>query len=278
MDTLDTLDLGTIPFYLWDSVIAAQPQEAEFAGVEMMDSVFCTRAATDSVMRPSLFEGHSLAPSHPSLQPRMVDTAPAWVFVLLLSLVALLTLYYRTRKLRIADLAASLVSVRTMDRTLRNNNMIHTRQLAWIAPLLTGCLSLAVHQAAMTHTGLLGFLLLWAALTLAYYLRNGVARLLGMVFDSSDAVNIYITSNYLFHLALPTLLVPLLFPFVYLPWGHEVFTYLIAGITAFELIVRLFRSLQLFLTNSVGSRFYLFYYLCTVELVPILVLAKWIIE
>ena len=278
MESNDTLNLSALPFYQWDSVIAAQPQEAKFAGVAMMDSVFSQEVPSDSLLRTSLFTGHSLKRVDSNLIPRHDTTMPSWLFVLLLALTALLTLYYRSHKLRLSDLLASLTSSRTMDRTLRNNNLLRTALLIPAALLMTACVALPVHQTAMAHTGVGGYLLLWAGLSAAYLLRNGVVRLLGSIFDNTAAIEIYLTSNYLYHLTLATLLLPLLFPYLYLPWGHDTLFYILAGIVVVELVMRLFRGLQLFLTQSKSAHLFLFYYLCIVELVPILVLAKWLIE
>ena len=64
----------------------------------------------------------------------------------------------------------------------------------------------------------------------------------------------------------------------YLPWGNGVVLDILAGLIVVEFIVRLFRGMKLFLTQSSNAHFYLFYYLCIVEFIPILVLIKQIIN
>ena len=232
----------------------------------------------DTILRPSLFNGHGLVLQHDALLLRADSGAPVWIFVLLLTLVALLTLYYRTSKLHFKSLMPLLVDSRAMDRTLRSNNLNSRMRFVSMGLLMLACVLLPVHQMALAKTGLGGYLLLLAAVTALYLLRNGLMRLLAVIFDNNSAVDTYITSNYLYHLALATLTLPLLFLSFYLPFGRETMLYLLAGLVVLEFIMRLFRGLKLFLTQSSGSYVYLFYYLCIVEMVPVLALVKWFIE
>ena len=283
MTTPDTLDLGAQPFYLWDSIPYDVEANAPDPGVAV-DSAYSYflvpnhETAIDSFVRPSLFAGHSLAVGHDSLATRPDAATPMWVFPLLLLLVTLVTLYHRLNKLRFGTLLSALVDSRAMDRMLRNNNLTRTVQLIPAGLLMVATLALPVHQLAMARTGFVGYLLLTLAVTGAYLLRNGLLRLFGTIFDDEGTVGFYITSTYLYHLTLATLAMPLLFPLFYLPFGRSTLYYILLALVVIGFVVRLFRGLKLFLTQSSGSQFYLFYYLCIVELAPILVLIKLIVE
>lgn len=283
MTTPDTLDLDTQPFYLWDSIPYDMEANAPDPGVAVDSAYTCFLVpdhgiVIDSFVRPSIFAGHSLSVGHDSLATRPDAATPMWVFPLLLLLVTLVTLYHRLNKLRFGTLLNALVDSHAMDRMLRNNNLTRTVQLIPAGLLMVATLTLPVHQLAMAHTGFVGYLLLTLAVAGAYLLRNGLIRLLGTIFDDEGAVGLYITSNYLYHLTLATLAMPLLFPLFYLPFGRSTLYYILLALVAIGFIVRIFRGLKLFLTQSSGSHFYLFYYLCIVELAPILVLVKWIVE
>lgn len=267
-------------FYQWDSLPYPVETPAPDPGMAT-DSAFGlyivpqVDAVHDTLVRTSLFEGHGLRLRNTGLLERVADGSPVWVFVLLVLLVALATLYFRMHKLRLRDVLASLVDVRAMDRMLRNTNMARTVALLPAGLLMLAGLALPVHQMALAATGIGGYLLLLAALTAFYLLRNGVMRLLATAFDDRQAVGLYITSNYLFHLTLAILMLPLLFLQAYLPVGADAVRWVMAGLAAIEFVVRLVRGMNVFLTNSSCSHLYLFYYLCTVEIVPILVLVKW---
>ncbi len=279
----DTLNLLQPPFYQWDSTAYDLEADAPSIGVAV-DSAYSiymvhdTPVERDSVVRPSLFTGHELPVRSSAVTPR-VDAAPqAWVFVLVMFLAAMTTLYYRQRKIRLGEMFHALIDSRAMDRMLRNNNLTRSSQLAPMGLLLVVTAALAIHQLAMAHTGWVGYLLLSAALALGYYLRNGLIRLLATIFDDNAAVGFYIASNYLYHLILATATLPLLLLILYMPFGHTAFVYSLAALVAVEFVMRLVRGLKLFLTQSSGSHFYLFYYLCIVEIAPILLITKWLIE
>lgn len=267
-------------FYLWDTLPYPVTEQAPDFGMAA-DSAYRfllvpdTEAVHDTLMRVSLFVGHALPMQHAGLLQRSVAGAPVWVFAVLLALVALTTLYFRRHKLGMRDLLASLVDWRTMDRMLRNNNMARTVALVPAGLLVSACIALPVHQLAMARTGFVGYLLLAASLMALYLLRNGLIRLLATMFDDRQAVGMYVISNYLYHLTLTVLLLPLLFLQTYLPHGGEEVLWVMAGVAVLELLMRAVRGLNVFLTNSLCSHLYLFYYLCTVEVIPVLVLVKW---
>lgn len=272
----------TLPFYQWDSIPAAT-DSSEFVWLEAMDSLFSVRPASEVRQRPSLFREHSLQPSTPvtAPQPANVHTAP-WLFVTLILLTALLCLYYRIHKIQLKELLTAIVDVRTMDRMLRTRNMSRSHQLF---PM--GVMIALVTAAALCGSGMLqgefaawhiapfaGYLLVAAALTAGYLLRNGLMRLLGTVFDGGEAVNLYLTSNYLYHLVLTTVALPLLFLVFYLPTGGQTVLYALAGVAVAEFLARVARGLKVFLTQSSSAHFYLFYYLCIAETAPIIVIVK----
>ncbi len=267
MNSPDTLNLAALPFYQWDTFVAPQSDPEVGVVPAMLDSIFCEH---DSVVyRPSLFSSHSLMPQDRNLTPRPDSTTAPWIFGVLVLLTALLCLYYRMRKITFGPLLTALVDSRAMDRMLRNNNMTRSIQLF---PM--GMLTVAVVALTLQPVPLWQYLLLTAGLIVAYALRNGLMRFLATVFDNSGAVSTYVISNYLYHLTLATLLLPMLFLHFYLPRGGEMMLYVMVGLVAVEFLTRLVRGLKLFLTQSSGAHFYLFYYLCIVEIVPILVLLK----
>ena len=49
-------------------------------------------------------------------------------------------------------------------------------------------------------------------------------------------------------------------------------------IVALLMIIRIIRGMIIILSSANDSKFYLFYYLCTVEIVPILIIAKLILS
>ena len=277
MTTSDTLDLTTLPFYQWDTFVTVVEEADMGVYQSMMDSIFREGDSITQPQRPSLFREHTLVPHDSNLLVRPGKSSPSWTFILLVILAGLLCLYYRVHKITVGHLLHSVVDSRAMDRMLRGNNMTRTVQMFPMGLLLIASLALPVAYFT-DRLPFVSYLTLSAVVMLAYLLRNLLLRFFGTIFDDSAAVNAYITSNYLYHLVLASVTIPLLFLFFYLPWSNEVVLDILAGLIALEFIMRLFRGLKLFLTQSSNAHFYLFYYLCIVEIVPILVLIKQIID
>lgn len=278
MPTADTI-AQTLPFYLWDSTAVDTTQEEHEVNLGIpLDSIFPAIDRPLPQQRQSLFTHHGMPVQHEQPVARHDNAVPAWTFVLLLLLTVLTFVYYNARKIKLTELLKSTIDSHATDRLVRSSNMGRTSVLVPVGLLIAATLAMAVYQVAMAHTGIGGYLLLTGGMTVAYLLRNLVIRLLGNVFNSQDSVATYITNNYLYHLVLATAVLPLLFLQVYMPWGNMAVLYFIVALTVLVFVMRIARGTKIFLTISRGSSFYLFYYLCTVEIVPFLVLMKWLID
>lgn len=267
------------PFYLWDTTAVDTVQQEHEVNLGIpMDSIFPPFDWPEPQLRQSLFTHHGMPVQHEQPVARRNDAVPAWMFVVLMVLTVLTFVYYNSRKISIVELLKATIDSHATDRLVRSCNMVRTSSLVPAGILVASTLGVAVFQVAMAHTGPGGYLLLAGAMALAYLLRNVVVRLLGNIFESREPVAAYITSNYLYHLVLATAVLPLLFLQVYMPWGNMAVLYVIVALTALTFVMRLARGAKIFLTISKGSSFYLFYYLCTVEIVPFLVLIKWLVD
>lgn len=274
MPTADTT-ITALPFFQWDTTTVDTVYEIHDVDLGIpLDSIFPYIERPEPQMRQTLFTHHDMAVQHDQPIARHNDTVPEWTFGLLISLTVLTFVYYNSHKIRFGELLKSTIDHHATDRLVRSCNMGRPMTLSPICFLLTAVLAVAGYQSAMTHTGPVGYLLLTAGLAAGYLLRNGVIRMLGNIFGNQDAVSSYIVSNYLYHLVLTTALIPLLFLFIYMPWGNETMLYIIVALVAMSFIMRISRGIKVFLTSSRDYSFYLFYYLCTVEIVPILILIK----
>lgn len=277
MPTADTIQIDTLHFYQWDSLTAAPVEHTANVGLPL-DSIFRPFVECELVYRQSLFTGHELPIQNSIRQERTQNVVPVWNFIVVLVLCSLMVLYFKIRKIKFVDLLQSVVDQRAMDRMIRNNNLNHNYLLLPMGALMIAAVSMGIWQTAMSHTGIGGYLLLCVTLAGAYLLRNGLLRLFGNVFDNPQAISIYITSNYFYHLILAVIATSLLFPLYYFPNGSTFFTYLFFGFVGLCFLMRFLRGIKIFLTQSKNFNFHLFYYLCTVEIIPYLVLLKWFIS
>ena len=268
-------DIATLPFYQISDPYALPKADEVNTGVPL-DSIFRPCDSVETVHRQSLFTGHKLAPQHSTLQERHVNYAPAWLFAVIIGLCIALCVFYRSRKMSVQELFKS-VFANHITEIMSHGNMQGMAMLS-IVLFLSSALGLTVWHLAMRHTGVVGYFGIVAALTIAYLLRNGVLSALAAVFDSSQAMTTYQRGNFLYHLLLATAVTPLLFLLIYLPGADTVTAIIIGVLTAVVFLIRMVRGSKLFLTNTKGHSFFLFYYLCTVEIVPYLVAIWWIIS
>ena len=274
-DTIQYTD-SLQPFYMWHDAFPMGNVDT-CKGVPL-DSIFSAIGRGDLVVRPSLFSGHDLSRSHTDLTLRIFEVVPAWVFVVVLLLSVALCLFYNKHKIYIWEVMKSTVDMRSVARLLRIQSLNRAGAMLPVALILASSLALMIWTAALQETGLRGYLLLALALAVAYLLRNGLLRLLAAVFDRKPVMSAYITTGYLHHLLLATFVVPMLFVQVYVPNAQNATLWTAGILTILLFLMRFTKGIQLFLTKTQGFNLFLFYYLCTVEVIPLLVLLKWFIS
>lgn len=272
--TVDSIYYGQ-PFYFWDTIPYVHQQPPVNVGISL-DSIFPATNALPG-QRPSLFNPLALQPQHTDLIVRYQDHVPAWVFLILISLCALTYLYYNIRKIRLRDMPSILFDHRAMDRIVRENNIIPQR-LAPIGALWSATLSLPILYLFEQNTSFATWTTLMLGLTAFYILRWGLLRIIGNVYYCREAIGAYITTSYFHHLAYITVTLPLLFLLIYMPWGKTELTYIIGWITVLEFLVRIIQGVKVFLTFAKKPEFFLFYYLCTVEIIPVIVVTGWVLS
>ncbi|MCR4659481.1 MAG: DUF4271 domain-containing protein [Bacteroidales bacterium] len=271
-----------LPFYVADSASYPQPSTPNshydsIAGLLLLEP----DSTADSItLRESIFVGHSLPLRHSDALPRMANEPMAWVFGALLLAIAAVCIHYRNNRIRVSHLLAALVDRSAMERIVRDSNLMRHSALIPATVTVAGMAALAATVLMGQGTqaaGLLTFVTIWAAATTLLFLRNGLFRLLGNTFDDRDAVSLYITSNYFYHLAEAAALPLPIMAAIYSPVANNGIWVATGVIISILLIMRLVRGMGIILTFSRYSKFYLFYYLCSLEIVPLIVLIKIII-
>ena len=273
-NTNDTLDLSALPFYEWP--VSEDLQDGADQGIPV-DSIHQTIELPDTVYRESLLVHHSHPVVHRRLEVRPDNTTPTWIFVDLIVLSILLCLLIRLRNINMWELLKSAIDTRAMERLIRDCNLIRPLLMLPMGLGLVAAVCLPVHQMLLPETDIPGYLTLFACGSLLYILRNWMLRLLGNTFDGKNETSLYITSNYLYHLIESVIFVAPLFLYFYLPGGEKVMFYILSGTLVTVFVMRTLRGINIFLTHPNSSRFYLFYYLCIVEAIPILALIKWLV-
>ena len=131
-----------------------------------------------------------------------------------------------------------------------------------------------IPHVSNTWIDILQYLLLVVVCCTIYFTRNGILRFIGNAFENRESVHIYLSSNYIYHLLYGIVATAFAFFIFYTDYAGQTFLYILYGIIALLFIIRFLRGMQLILTYSKTPKLYLFYYLCILEIVPIIVLIK----
>ena len=247
------------------------------------DTLFTPMGPTEPVLHRSLFTHHHLPVQNSHETTIQHQGSPGWLFVVIILSITLICIFLRNKQIRLVDLLQSAIDHRAMDRMLRDTNLTHTIDQAIIAPLMLMPISLVGYyaffpQVSNIWTNILQYILLFAVCIAVYYTRNGIIRFIGNAFENSEAVHIYLSSNYIYHLLYGIAATAIAFFIFYTDRVGQTFLYILLAIIALLFTARLLRGMQLILTNAKTQKFYLFYYLCILEIVPLIIVSKVVIN
>lgn len=263
-----------------DSLMYPRPDTANYLLLSN-DTVFAPYA-DDTVVtyRESLFAFTTHTTQEPEPQMRNNVQTLDWMFFVIVGLLALTSLYINHIRFSLKDIFLSLFNTRAQGRVERENN-VKISNLVPMSGIYLAALAALISQIATNMMNVrlmvsppLFYTALTTALILYVLLRGVLIRLVGDIFGDNSSVMLYLTSNHLFYFVGGMLLTPLLL-FVYFAGnGSETAIYIATFFAALLTVARFIRGIQLILTNSKTSKLYLFYYLCILEIVPILAMAK----
>jgi len=233
----------------------------------------------EPVFHPSVFGAHQLPAGdafHPVARPAPPDWIPG-VLLLCFLLLAWVQVYFHKRARQVFQ---APFSQRFVNQLMRDGNLFQERIAPALATvyLLTSSLFLYELNERVLHLtfpGLSGLslygLLLLAGIALPA-LKTGVIHLLGVIFRTRETTAAYLLNLLLIALITgPVLLAGLVF-IIYLP--SDFLVYVLLGILAILFLFRFVRGLMTGLTLTKFSYLLLFVYLCTLEILPLLLLVK----
>jgi len=116
------------------------------------------------------------------------------------------------------------------------------------------------------------FMALAAGIVIWLLFRLFLIRLLGWTFRNFEVTSQYLMSSMAYHFIIGIALLPFL---VINAYTHsDVILYLSLGLAAILFLLKLIRGIVIGLGDTKFSIFYLFFYLCTVEILPVLAIVK----
>jgi hypothetical protein len=252
--------------------------------------------AISEYLDPGLWEAcHDPAPV--SLPAPFLDTAPKtmviqtlgtaehqgqWVFWAILAGIAILTAarYYYLKRLK---LLGQSVFKRSAALQLLRESPVHAHQsfIPFFSIYLIAVIVL-IHQVMEVFSpgsagGWLSLLLYAEFLGIylaAFLLKILVIWLISVLFKNEETGMEYIQTIIIFNLALGIILLPMLLLIVY-TWPQPMI-FAAAGIALLIMVMRFVRGIAIGLSDTKFSLFHLFLYLCTLEILPLVIAAKFL--
>lgn len=264
-----------------DSISTAETFFVEFLTHEALpDSQLHHRLSGKE--RETVFENHALQVESKDMQVKEIKdsfAAPSWfigVFILQMVFIGLVMMVFRNQ---FNLMVSSLFSKTNHEQLLREGNPL--KQTYSMLLFLSYGLSMAVFAFSGLHIfvdsipyndiSLFMYLLL---VFLGFPLAKVLAfSFIGNVSGDRNLNNLYITNLIIFDLLLGVIIFPFAFLISYRNYP-EIF-YLIIIISVTVLFIRGIRGVQLVFNRSSFTSLYIILYLCTLEILPVLLVVIW---
>ena len=266
---LDTL-------YPYGSVLVCEDSISYGSVLFCEDSIFKAPEQSELPYHKSLFTGHELQVKHRDALARTSTDDGGFVFAVCVVLTILMLIFTILRRLTVKNVLLSSFSDRHMNVLIRDSGVKNDLSLFAIPLIYYASLGTAAYVALHDMLGeqIYGYadMALFTGLLLLFsFLRHMLIKMLGVACDERETVKLYTVAANLFQMIGTTLVIPAT---VMAGYVDVVFVWVVVAIVGAVFVMRLGRGLAMVMSRSRGSKLYLFYYLCIVEVVPILIVIK----
>jgi hypothetical protein len=246
---------------------------------------------------PGLWELYHKVSEGPASPRPFLDTAPSdmilhplasseiknnWIFWILLGGFVVLTIvrYYHEKRLRL--FGTSIYKRSAAIQLIRESPIYSHRSFFPMLLIYIISVTLLIYQSVEIFSPgstegiktLLVFLLFLGIYVVFSLLKISVIWLISVTFKNKETAKEYIQNILIYNLVTGILLLPLLLLIIYT--YHELFLYVAGGLVLIMIFLRFIRGITIGLSDSKFSLFHLFLYLCTLEILPLLVAAKFL--
>jgi hypothetical protein len=234
----------------------------------------------DTAATVSLFQNHSLEVknSGPVLHFTQYDYLIA--SILFFSYILFVWLYFSNRK-RLNQIIRGLYVGRYANQFAREGVSIGNRLVIFLSALFVLTLSLFVCQTAHYYGFLesqspLSLFFITAIIILSIYsVKLVVIKFAGFLFETQKEIREYTVSIFLFCNTVGLFMLPIVICLAFFKQVNPlIFIYSGFSLISILFLTRLVRGLIIGLDSARVSKFYLFLYLCTLEIVPLVILSK----
>lgn len=240
---------------------------------------------SDTYARKSLWEAHHLQPDTQLKVVASRTASPEWVTFVLLAAISLIALVRNLYTKRLRVLLFAPFSNRKMGQVLRDSDNLSAGLQTWLTINYFLMASLAIFLIIKTLVTLPaalalgnGFVLYIAILiiySILYYTKRAAATFFGHLFKEHETSYLYNLNTFLLSIPIGTLLIPILWALLFLPseWYEST---AITGLALIFILLffKFLRTVTLSFRLKWFTLVYFFLYLCTLEILPVLLLMK----
>lgn len=239
-------------------------------------------ANSQPVSGPGIFKGHSLRVVHPEAKP-VVPQVEDWVTITLIGLLAMLTWFNFFYHRIFRQLFSAYFNLGLTGQIVRDESVLLQRATLILSIISYALIGLFIHLLCLRQgwnipwlqTGILRFALLSVLVASAYSLKMLLLRFLSEVFGLERPVALYVFNIFLMVMMSGLVLFPVNIIMAYAT--REIAdAAAVAGVVILALFFfyRLIRAAGIWTGIPRFSLFYLFLYLCSIEIAPLLILWK----
>lgn len=226
----------------------------------------------------SVFKPHNLTPKH-SVPLAIEHQATDWITIVFLACLFIIAWIQTSYSKRLNQIIRAVALPHHVNQLQRDGNIFKERitlglglNYYLISSIFVFQISseLGIVPAGLHNLAFTG--IVFAGLFVFQLLKSSVIRATGIIFDTIESARqhqlIILIFNYIIGIVL--------FPFVILAFYWNSVSYLIAGVITISLLslYRIGRSFLAGQDNKSYNLFYLFMYLCTLEILPLLLIYK----
>ncbi len=236
----------------------------------------------EHVKQVSFFTGHELKAGHKTPLPLNKNT-PDWIFPLVILMVAAfawLRAFYNKYFLQVVS---AFFNNNLANQIVRDENILVQRASILLNLVFSLVVALFLYFVSIHFNwslngmsfGLSRYIFFALIVSAAYTVKFIVLRICGYLFQVEKETATYIFNIFLINNAVGTLLIPLV---LFIAFSSAISTTLLISISVFFIacgfLYRIIRGIIAGFSSPAFSLYYLFLYLCALEIAPLIVLIK----
>jgi hypothetical protein len=277
-DTLGFFD--TYVPYTNQSKIPVNDSIRKFCDFSIYDYITPLPKKVSLTPGPSIFTSHELSHSNNGPRPIHKESTDWITFLVIVSLLIIAWIQTNHSK-RLKQIIRSVMLPYYVNQLEREGNLYNERITLGLGFIYTSSVSLLIYSfySANATTSfslkpyLVFFIIFLGALAFVLF-KAFFIFVTGAIFKTEEYAHAYRLNALIFNHATGLLIFPILLLVYY--WETSPFLYIALIVFCILLLYRFIRSITIGLSNTKFSVFYLILYLCTLEILPLLLLVKFV--